>query len=106
MSFAPSGAVHPENRVVSIVRAVEGVEGIPPGFPILFDANMAIVEPAFRYLLDLAVIPGRSHAADTLELPLNLGDGVNQAANLASAAGATSIPSRNLTPLTTFGNWF
>jgi hypothetical protein len=40
------------------------------------------------------------------ELPLNLGDGVNQAANLASAAGATSIPSRNLTPLTTFGNWF
>jgi len=52
--------------VVSIVRAVEGVKGIPAGFPILFDANMAIVEPAFRYLLDLAVIPGRSHAADTL----------------------------------------
>jgi hypothetical protein len=38
------------------------------------------------------------------ELPLNLGDGVNQAANLAS--GMTSIPSRNLTPLMTFGNWF
>jgi hypothetical protein len=38
------------------------------------------------------------------ELCLNLGDGVNQAANLAS--GATSIPSRNLTPLMTFGNWF
>jgi hypothetical protein len=30
------------------------------------------------------------------------GDGVNQAADLAS--GATSIPSRNLTPLMTFGN--
>ncbi len=38
------------------------------------------------------------------ELPLNLGDGVNQPANLAS--GMTSIPSRNLTPLMTFGNWF
>jgi hypothetical protein len=33
-----------------------------------------------------------------------LGDGVNQAADLAT--GATSIPSRNLTPLMTFGNWF
>jgi hypothetical protein len=33
---------------------------------------------------------------------LILGDGVNQAADLVS--GATSIPSRNLTPLMTFGN--
>jgi hypothetical protein len=40
----------------------------------------------------------------TNELCLNLGDGVNQAANLASST--TSIPSRNLAPLTTFGNWF
>jgi ADP-ribose pyrophosphatase YjhB (NUDIX family) len=39
-----------------------------------------------------------------LELCLNLGDGVNQAANLASST--TSIPSRNLAPLTAFGNWF
>jgi hypothetical protein len=38
------------------------------------------------------------------ELCLNLGDGVNQAANLVS--GTTSIPSRNVAPLTTFGNWF
>ncbi|AUD00315.1 transposase (plasmid) [Bradyrhizobium sp. SK17] len=52
--------------MVSIVRAVEGVEGIPAGFPILLDRDMAIVESAFRYLLDLAVVPGRSHAADTL----------------------------------------
>ena len=37
------------------------------------------------------------------ELWLILGDGVNQAADLAS--GATSIPSRNLTPSMTFGNW-
>jgi len=36
------------------------------------------------------------------ELWLNLGDGVNQAANLIS--GATSIPSLNFTPLMTFGN--
>jgi hypothetical protein len=40
----------------------------------------------------------------TVELWLNLGDGVNQAADLAS--GATSIPSWNLTPWMTFGNWF
>ena len=52
--------------MVSIVRAVEGVEGIPAGFPILLDRDMAIVESALRYLLDLAVVPGRSHAADTL----------------------------------------
>ena len=31
-----------------------------------------------------------------------LGDGVNQAADFAS--NATSIPSRNVTPLMTFGN--
>ena len=37
-----------------------------------------------------------------LQLWLILGDGVNRAADLVS--GATSIPSRNLTPLMTFGN--
>jgi hypothetical protein len=41
---------------------------------------------------------------DHVELWLNLGDGVDQAADLAS--GATSIPSWNLTPWMTFGNWF
>jgi hypothetical protein len=41
-----------------------------------------------------AVAPG--------ELRWIFGDGVNQAADLVS--GATSIPSRNLTPLMTFGN--
>lgn len=66
MLSAPSGALLPESSMVSIVRAIEGVAGIPAGFPILFDREMAIVEPAFRYLLNLAVIPGRSHAADTL----------------------------------------
>jgi hypothetical protein len=43
-------------------------------------------------------------ASGTDELRLILGDAMNQAADLAS--GATSIPSRNLTPLMTFGNWF
>jgi len=38
----------------------------------------------------------------TKELRRIFGDGVNQAADLVS--GATSIPSRNLTPLMTFGN--
>ncbi len=40
--------------------------------------------------------------AAVLELWRNFGDGVNQAADFFSAA--TSIPSRNVTPLTTFGN--
>lgn len=43
-----------------------GVEGIPAGFPILLDAQMSIVEPAFGYLIELATIPGRSHAMETL----------------------------------------
>jgi thiosulfate reductase cytochrome b subunit len=44
----------------------------------------------------------REILADIVELWLNLGDGVNQAADLIS--DATSIPSLNFTPLTTFGN--
>lgn len=52
--------------MVSIVRAVPGVDGIPAGFPILLDAQMSIIEPAFGYLLELATIPGRSHAVETL----------------------------------------
>jgi hypothetical protein len=44
-------------------------------------------------------VPGWSRA----QLWLIFGDGVNQAADLAS--GATSIPSWNLTPWMTFGNW-
>jgi hypothetical protein len=40
----------------------------------------------------------------TTELWLISGDGMNQAADLAS--GATSISSWNLTPWMTFGNWF
>ena len=40
--------------------------------------------------------------AHTSELRRIFGDGVNQAADFFS--DATSIPSRNVTPLTTFGN--
>ena len=35
-----------------IVRAAEGVPGIPPGFPILLDDHMTIIEPAFAYLIE------------------------------------------------------
>ena len=35
-----------------IVRAAEGVPGIPPGFPILLDDHMTIMEPAFAYLIE------------------------------------------------------
>ena len=38
------------------------------------------------------------------ELCANVGDGVNQAADLISEA--TSIPSQNFTPAMIFGNWF
>jgi len=33
--------------MVTIVRAVAGNPGIPPSFPILLDAHMEIIEPAF-----------------------------------------------------------
>src|SRR3977135_4105682 len=59
-------------------------------------------------VLGLTVIAGNSLAdARTGKdgpLWMILGDGVNQAADLAS--GATSIPSWSLTPWMTFGNWF
>ena len=49
-----------------IVRAAEGVPGIPPGFPILLDDHMTIIEPAFAYLIEHATILGRSRAAETV----------------------------------------
>ena len=58
-------------------------------------------QPFDRMRCGSLVVPrGEVHA----QLWLILGDGVNQAADLAS--GATSIPSWNLTPWMTFGNWF
>jgi len=49
-----------------LVRATSGVAGVPPGFPILVDRALRIVEPAFAYLIEIATIPGRSHAAETV----------------------------------------
>jgi site-specific recombinase XerD len=49
-----------------IMRAVDGVSGIPVGFPILLDDKMAIIESAFSFLLELATVPGRSHSPETL----------------------------------------
>ena len=52
--------------MATIMRAVAGVPGIPPGFPILLDRHMAIIEPAFAYLIEHATILGRSRAAETV----------------------------------------
>ncbi|WP_454798762.1 tyrosine-type recombinase/integrase [Novosphingobium lindaniclasticum] len=49
-----------------MVRALEGYAPIPANLPILVDADHAIIEPAFAWLLELAIIPGRSHAAETI----------------------------------------
>jgi hypothetical protein len=45
--------------VVKVVRAAAGQLSIPEGFPVLMWDCMAIIEPAFRFLLELATIPGR-----------------------------------------------
>lgn len=49
-----------------LVRALPGHGDIPTGLPVLVDARMRIIEPAFAYLLELATIPGRSHATETI----------------------------------------
>lgn len=55
-----------ERLVVSIIRTVAGEPGIPASFPILFDAQMAIIEPAFAWLLEHAALQGRSSVSDTV----------------------------------------
>ena len=52
--------------MVRIIRAAMGYTAIPAGFPILVSERMAIIEPAFAWLMELATIPGRSHAAETV----------------------------------------
>ena len=49
-----------------IIRALPGYGDIPAHFPVIVDDGMAIIEPAFAYLHELATIPGRSHAAETI----------------------------------------
>jgi site-specific recombinase XerD len=60
------GTVRWSDAMAVIVRAVEGVSGIPAGFPILLDDKMVIIESAFAFLLELATVPGRSHSPETL----------------------------------------
>ena len=52
--------------MVSIIRAIAGEPGIPAGFPILFDADMAIIEPAFVWLMEHAELNGRAQASETV----------------------------------------
>jgi site-specific recombinase XerD len=52
--------------MAAIVRTVDGMSGIPAGFPILLDDKMAIIESAFAFLLELATVLGRSHSPETL----------------------------------------
>jgi site-specific recombinase XerD len=49
-----------------IVRAADGVPGVPHGFLILLDDQMTIIEAAFAYLIEHATILGRSRAAETV----------------------------------------
>jgi site-specific recombinase XerD len=52
--------------MAKIIKATIGYSEMPAGFPILISDQMAIIEPAFAYLLELATIPGRSHAIETV----------------------------------------
>ncbi|EJU13847.1 phage integrase [Sphingomonas sp. LH128] len=52
--------------MVSIIRAVAGESDIPVGFPILFDAEMAIIEPAFVWLMEHADLSGHAQASETV----------------------------------------
>jgi site-specific recombinase XerD len=52
--------------MVSIIRAASGEASIPEGFPILFDADMAIIEPAFVWLMEHAELNGRAQATETV----------------------------------------
>ena len=49
-----------------IVRTLPGYDEIPAELPIIVDESMAIIEAAFAFLFELATIPGRSHASDTI----------------------------------------
>ena len=70
-----------------------------------FKATGAINRLDYGMSFGYPIISDLIHLTVTTEAELRriFGDGVNQAADLVS--GATSIPSRNLTPLMTFGNW-
>jgi integrase/recombinase XerD len=50
---------------VRIVRALAGYSETPFTFPILISGNMSINEPAFVWVIELAIIPRRSHSLET-----------------------------------------
>ena len=50
-----------------IIRAADGSKTIPKGFPVLIDEEMRIVEPAFEYLLEIAVLRGRTASPLTVQ---------------------------------------
>ncbi|WP_454887374.1 hypothetical protein [Sphingomonas oryzagri] len=52
--------------MVTVVRAGAGDPSIPAGFPILFNADMAIIEPAFVWLMEHAELSGRAQASETV----------------------------------------
>lgn len=52
--------------MVTMVRAAAGEPGVPEGFPILLDGSMAVIEPAFAWLMEHATLRGRSHASETV----------------------------------------
>ena len=49
-----------------IIRAALNTSDIPTGFPILIKESMQIIEPAFRYLLYIAIISGRTRSPKTV----------------------------------------
>ena len=75
------------------------IRGIPMSFQITETIRILIVVLPNSQLVRSTA---RTQGLPKRELRRIFGDGVNQAADLVS--GATSIPSRNLTPLMTFGN--
>ena len=52
--------------MASIIRALASDSGIPTGFPILFDADMVIIEPAFVWLMEHAELSGCAQASETV----------------------------------------
>jgi integrase/recombinase XerD len=55
-----------KSTMASIIRAVEGAHGIPTGFPILFNDDMTIIEPAFAWLVGHTSARSRSGVSDTV----------------------------------------
>ena len=52
--------------MVTVVRAGAGEPSIPASFPILFNADMAIIEPAFVWLMEHTELSGRAQASETV----------------------------------------